>query len=127
MNDTAATTPEKERSPILMDCIVIGGCANGVLLREIRADAELIELRRPQHIKPLESPSQAFPEVHHEKDRYQVHAIHIVDFSKNGAVTLLGVATVEGRTLKWALEELIVGFVENTTMKMVQEGLIIRN
>ena len=38
-----------------MDVIVVGGCADGSLLNDVRMDAEFIELRRPDYIKPLAS------------------------------------------------------------------------
>ena len=45
-----------------MDCIVVGGVADGTLLRDVDMDAEYIELRRPEYIKPLAAPD-AQPDV----------------------------------------------------------------
>ena len=58
-----------------MDCLVIGGCANGQYLKNIRLDADVIELKRDIGLKPLASSIQKIPELIRESDQYEVHPI----------------------------------------------------
>ena len=114
------TQPEKTG----MDCIVIGGCASGLLLREIKMDATWIELKRPDHIKPLKSAFQDMPEIMHESDKYEVHPISLVNSSMPGRGHVFGIAVVEGKSLTWAFGELVKAHVENVTMKLRAANLV---
>lgn len=105
-----------------MDCIVVGGPANGVLMRGVRQDASFIELSRPDYIKPLASAFQKHPEIMKTKAVYEVHPVGLTD--SDGSAHLFGVAVVEGETLSWAFSQLVIGFVENVTQQLIADGLI---
>lgn len=108
------------------DCIVVGGCADGVLLNSIRMDAQKIELARPDYIKPLSSPNQDSPEVIKESDFYYVHPLGLKnDGEKDGH--LFGIAVVVGQSLTWAFSQLVIGYVENVTARLVKSGAIETN
>lgn len=109
-----------------MDCIVVGGPANGVLLKQIRQEATWIELARPDFIKPLESAFQKHPEVVKEKEKYEVHPIGLRN-TTDPETHIFGIAVVEGETLTWAFSQLVIGFVENVTQKLLADGLIQKN
>jgi hypothetical protein len=106
-----------------VDCIVVGGCANGVLLKAIRPDASWIELARPEYIKPLASAFQAMPEVAHESDKYEVHPLSFTN-AKGERPHLFCIAVVEGQSLTWAFSQLVIGYVENVTNKLMAANLI---
>ena len=106
-----------------MDCIVVGGPANGLLLRQIRPDAQMIELRRPDYIKPLESAFQAMPEVAHEQGRYEVHPLSLKNTNEHRP-HLFAIAVIEGQSLTWAFSQLVAGFVQDYTTRLVAEGLL---
>ena len=112
--------------PQTMATIVVGGCANGVLLQEVRTDAQWIELGRPDYIKPLESATQEMPEVVRETDRYEVHPLMLTD-SGDDRAHIYGIAVVEGQSLSWAFRTLVVGYVENVTNKLLAANLIATN
>lgn len=107
----------------LMDCIVVGGCANGLLLREIKQDAIWIELQRPDYIKPISSAAQKEPEVVSEKDVYEVHPIGLRNTDETGT-RIFGIAVVEGESLTWAFSQLTLSHIENTVNKLMAKGLI---
>lgn len=108
------------------DCIVVGGCADGVLLKAIRMDAQRIELSRPEHIKPIANSLQVNPEIIHEKDQYIVHPIGFRnDDDKRGQ--LFGIAVIEDQSLTWAFSQLVIAYVENVTARLVQSGAIVTN
>lgn len=107
----------------LMDCIVIGGCANGLLLREIQQDALWIELQRPDYIKPIANAAQKEPEVVSEKDIYEVHPIGLRNTDETGT-HIFGIAVIEGESLTWAFSQLALSHVENTVNKLMAKGLI---
>jgi len=109
-----------------MDCIIVGGCANGTVLQKIRADANWIELTRPDFIKPLEHSYQTVPEVINESDTYEVHPIALVNSEPRGAA-VFGIAVVEGESLTWAFTELAKGYCENVTTKLIAAGIVERH
>lgn len=109
-----------------MDCIIVGGCANGLLLKKIHMDAQWIELERPEHIKPLASSGQINPEIAKTSDRYEVHAIHLQNTEKRG-MAIFGIAVVEGKTLTWAFSQLCTAFVERVTQDLIRAGHIQTN
>jgi hypothetical protein len=106
-----------------MDCVVIGGCADGLLLRDLRVDAQMIELQRPDYIKPLASALQSNPEVIKQKDVYEVHPIGLRNTEESGPI-IFGIAVVADKSLTWAFSQLVISHVENTTNKLVNEGLV---
>lgn len=105
-------------SPLVMDCIVVGGAANGVLLRRVDAAAQRIELSRPDYVKPLTSARQTAPEVARLKDVYNVHPISLRN--DDGRTALFGIAVVDGQTLTWGFSELVKGFIENVTTEITR-------
>lgn len=105
-----------------MDAIVIGGCANGVVLQKIRMDASWIELKRPDYIKPLASAFEKMPEVVNESDKYEVHAIQLTNSNRHQAV--FGLCVVEGMSLTEAFSELCKSHVEVVTQRLMHAGLV---
>lgn len=118
---TAVKKPK--RVPPTMATVVVGGCADGVLINEMRTDAQWIELARPAYVKPLSSSIQKNPEVVKDSDKYEVHP---VSFTNTGDTRghVYGIAVVEGQTLTWAFTQLVIGYVENTTNELLAKGLI---
>ena len=115
-----------QQQPRIMDCIVVGGCADGTLLRQIDQDAQWIELKRPDYVKPLAHAAQAEPEVVNEKDVYEVHVIGLRNTDAPGS-TIFGIAVVEGESLTWAFSQLVISHVELTTHKLAEKGLIAKH
>ncbi len=110
-----------------MDCIVIGGCADGTILQKIRMDAQFINLKRPDYIKPVETPDQAIPDVVNESDDYEVHAISLVnsDASPGRARhAVFGLAVVAGMSLTDAFSELCKSHVEIVTQRLMRADLV---
>ncbi len=96
---------------VLMDCVVVGGCADGLLLRGVRADAKFIQLERPMSVKPLVHSLQKDPTIVYESDVYEVHPIHLVDSAPNAKPVLYGIAVVKSEQLTWAFNELLKNYV----------------
>jgi len=115
--------PSKRQVADGIDCIVVGGAANGTVLKKIRADAQFIELSRPEYIKPLKSSYQSTPDVVNESDEYEVHPIGLRN-TNSPQQTLFAIAVVKGKSLTWGFTQLVVGYVENETQKLVAEGII---
>lgn len=107
-----------------MDCIVVGGCATGVLMRNVRTDAQWISLKRPDYIKPIAQSNQDVPEVRHEEDTYEVHVISLVNSAVPDRGNVFGIAVVEGKSLTWAFSELVKGHVMNVTMRLRAANLM---
>ena len=117
------TRPTKPEVAAGMDCIVVGGPANGLILKKIRMDATWIELRRPEYIKPLASSFQDRPEIAHEKAKYEVHPLSLKN-SDEKRPAIFGIAVVEGQSLTWAFTQLVTGFVTDYTRQLLDEGII---
>ena len=105
----------------MMQGIVIGGVADGVIIPSMRADATFIELGRPTHLKPLAYAKQPAPEVAKETDVYQVCTLYI---DAGGPAPIpFGIVILEGTTVVHAFSELVKGFAENVQTKMTAELL----
>ena len=102
------------------DCIVVGGCADGVLLHDVRPTAGLIQLRRPEYLKPIGSPSDKEITAAFESDLYEIHPLSLQN-SDEEKPRLFAIAVVEGQTLSWAFSQLVIAFVEQATEKAVKE------
>ena len=101
----------KKQRIVLMDCMAIGGCADGVLLKGIRADAKFISLRRPVSVKPLTSVLQKQPDVVFEEDQYEIHPIQLVDSAPGSKPAIYGLAVVVPEQLTWAFNELLKRYI----------------
>jgi hypothetical protein len=99
-----------------MPCLIVGGCANGVILPSITADAQEIALRRPHYIKPLASTQQELPEVAHEMDHYIVHPLGLV--SDDGELHLYGIGVLVGVTLPDAIQRVFKAYVNESIMQL---------
>ena len=108
-------------APMFMDCIVVGGTADGLYLRRIRASATFVKLGRPDFIKPLESPKQAQPEVVKEESVYEVHPISLQNTHEKDIQHVFGIAVVEGKSLTWAFQQLVQSHAQMTVLKLQQE------
>ena len=102
-----------------MSCIVVGGEADGLLLESVDPTQSHMALSRPDHLKPLASSTQVQPEIATKEDVYVIHPIGLQN--DNGSRALFGIAVVEGQELSWAFSQLVIGFVENTTAKLLEE------
>lgn len=112
---------DKKTSPFQpIDCIVVGGAADGMLLKNILPNARFIELARPQSIKPLKTSDQQHVEVNKETEIYEVHIISLQN-TEERCPTLFSIAVVKGQSLTWAFSRLVIGYVENATQKMLDE------
>ncbi len=113
-----------EKMPPTMSMIAVGGCANGVLLENVRSDADRIVLSRPSHIKPIEASYQQHPEIAHEQDTYNVYPM-VAPSGPNSLGTFL-IAVIDGQTLMWALSKLVTNHVRMTTADLVAAGVLNR-
>lgn len=111
--------------PPTMECVVIGGCADGSYLRNVRSDAGSIRLARPKRIKPLTSSTQKALEVETEHDVYDVHLFDIpgavVGNPEQRARRIIGVAVVEGKTMEWAFKQLVLSYLEKSVREMQEQ------
>jgi hypothetical protein len=98
-------------APKFMQAIVIGGAANGMVIERMRVDAEIIELSRPEYIKPLAYSKQYTPDVKYECDKYHVCTIWLG--AGGPAMVPFGLVIVEGMTVVQAYSELVKGFARN--------------
>ncbi len=101
-----------------VDCIVVGGVADGVLMKIILG-AERIELSRPTHAKPLESSGQKMPEMALETDTYNVFYMQLP--TADDDYRPFAWAIVDGQTPAWAAKQLAVAYVQYSTQRMIEE------
>lgn len=115
----------KKISELKVDCVVVGGVANGVLIQDIDTNAQTIELTQPLYLKPLATSVQKQPEVAEAKDTYDIHWVELQNIAKQEKipqVSLFGIAVVEGKTLTWAFSELVKGFIQNSAQLEIKEA-----
>lgn len=115
----------KSGLPDLVPCLIIGGAADGAIM-PVKPEALYIELGRPTHIKPLAS-KNAQPEAAREKDVYLVHTFGVPSKpaeqpDKNPQV-LYAVAVLANRDIQWAMNELMVGYVQHVTNQHIAQNL----
>jgi hypothetical protein len=114
-------TPINRKAPdVTMQGIVIGGVANGVLIKSLKVGTELIELGRPTHAKPMESP-HADIEFAKETDRYCVNTFFLP--GEYDRILPFALVTLEGKTPSWAMTQLVKGFVLQATEELKKENL----
>ena len=101
-------------------CVVIGGCAHGTLIDRMHVDAERVELRRPEYVKPFTHSTQTTADVAHESDVYDIHTIMLAGDRKNNYDTF-ALAVIEGQSLSWAFSQLVIGYLANETSKLLNE------
>ncbi len=101
-----------------VDCLVMGGVADGVLCR-IQFGAERIELGRPTHLKPLESSGQAQPEAGKEADVYSILMTYWP--TETGQLYPLALAVIDGQSPAWAAGQLSVAYVKYSTDRLLDE------
>ena len=109
-----------------MPCIVVGGVADGVFLPEVDAEAEIIELSRPEYVKPLMTPGQEQPEVEKESGLYEVHPLGIAQDVVNygeARYTVYGIAVPEGTSLDDAIGILFTSYVQLRTNEEIAQRL----
>lgn len=116
------TPPDPPPMPLTMACLVMGGCADGAFLRSVEVGADRIELKRPLYKKPLASAVQKIPEIANESDEYKVHPF-VFESEREGTVTMMGLAVVAGRSLEWAMRQLLVSYVEKAAAEQRAAGL----
>ena len=109
-----------------MDCIVVGGPAGGVILKDVRPDAQWIELKRPDYIKPLSASYQKRPEYAMTSAKYEIHPISLVNTGEHKP-NLFAIGVVEGCSLTWAMEQLVKGYCQDLTRQLLDEGIITKN
>jgi len=104
-------TPELT-PPNFIECLVIGGIADGVYLRNVRADADIIQLSRPTHVKPLATSEQKQPEIAKEMEAYRVYTL-MLD-GPNDSAQLLGFAIPIDISLAQAFSRIVVSYVKQS-------------
>lgn len=112
-----------DASPQTMNCIVVGGVANGMYLRDIRANATFIRLGRPEHVRPLTSPQQKEISVKKEESVYEVHPIGLINSNEPGKTHLVGIAVDESKSLTWAFMQLVLSHIQKVTHELREEAL----
>ena len=105
----------------MMQAIVIGGAAHGMIIQSMRADATRIELRRPDYIKPLASPGQQHIETEDIFDEYEVCTIFLTGDNPEVPVPF-GLVIESGKTVVWAMSELVKGFAQNVADLIAQRN-----
>lgn len=98
-------------------CLFVGGVADG-LCTKIRADADVVELKRPTHIKPLESKHQAEPEIAKESSKYYIARIAL---PFNDDIVLVGLGVLDSESPGWALRELYQAYQRDALTKNQSE------
>lgn len=99
-------------------CLFMGGSADGLCV-PIREDADVIEIGRPTHVKPLESSHQAEPEIMKDSSIYHVAKMML---PWNDAYVQVGVGIVEGETPGWAIRELFHAYQRQAMEKLKEEN-----
>ena len=107
-----------------IDVIVVGGVAGGQVLTGVRADAQFFALRRPEHIKPLESSGQINPELAYDEQTYELYVMELHNSDDPHKPGVIGIAVVEGQQLTWAMTQLIIAYCEKITAEHIQAGRI---
>lgn len=118
------TPPDGVTAPDYVPCLIIGGVADGIVIPQMRSDADVILLQRPSHIKPLASSDQAQPEVAKEADRYRVHTMYVEDDLHPGDLFWFAVATLLDVPLPRALGELFIAYTRHVTNRLIAEGRV---
>lgn len=109
MNTPESTQP---KHPDTIECLVVGGVADGVYLRNVRADADVIRLSRPMYVKPLASSTQNQPDVAKEMEDYRVWTL-LLD-GPNDTDFVLGFAVPVNTSLAEAFSQIVVKYVKQT-------------
>jgi hypothetical protein len=115
---------EKFDAPLAMPCVVVGGCADGVMIPRMLAGANFVVLSRPDHIKPLAISTQTVPEVAHAEDEYEVHVMSLTNSDRPTEGVLFGIAVIKGQSLVWAFTKLLGGYSESVARKLLAAGLM---
>lgn len=102
-----------------VDCIVIGGVADGVLMT-VKQGARIIELSAPDFVKPLTSPNQREPEIARTRTRYNIFYMGLPTI--NGVMKPFAWAIEEGKSPAWAAKQLAIAYVKYSTEKMKAEA-----
>jgi len=104
-----------------MDCIVVGGAADGTLLRDVRVDAELIELGQDSHVKPVETPHAA-AKVERDTANYRVHVLELENAPQTPKA-LFGIAVPTDKTLTYAFSQLVIQYVQSSTDRLIKKAM----
>lgn len=120
-HDGTVTSINSHKPPPMMQGIVVGGVANGVLIQSMQVAADIVELGRPTHAKPLESKHQTDIEFAEETDIYNVNVMHFP--GPEGLSVPFGLAILDGQTPAWAMTQLVKAFVIHATDELKQETL----
>ena len=106
-------TPESTL-PDTIECLVVGGVADGVYLRGVRADADIIRLSRPTYLKPLATPDQKNPEAAKEMEDYQVRTF-LLD-GPHGTDFIIGLAMPVNKSLAETFSLLVTKYVQQSVI-----------
>lgn len=115
------TIPRGSEPPLTMQAVVIGGVANGMIIKSMLADAERIELAAPDYVKPLAYSKQETADVEMKRDVYEVCTIFLS--GSQGAPIPFGLCVLTGRSLAWAFSEMVKGFAKNVINELSAENL----
>ena len=109
----------------LIDCLVVGGIADGAFLRGMRADANIIQLSRPTHLKPLATPDQQNPEAAKETEDYRVMTL-MLD-GPDDSNYILGIAIPVTSSMAEAFGTIVVKYVKQTLEDVRQDEPMIQH
>jgi hypothetical protein len=102
-----------EDTEMMMDCLVIGGVADGVRMR-ILFGAETVELGQPTHAKVIDKPDfEADIEFEKKKDVYNILTLHLP--TATGQVYPFALAIVDGHDPMWAAKQIMTAYVMQST------------
>ena len=114
---TEENNPDEE----LMDILVIGGIADGLFIRGIPTHVRGIQLRRPEFVKPLTSPTQQQPEIAKETQDYYIYQFGC-DTDKEDESITVGFATPMESNMYEAFKALAVRYVHETVSKLMDDN-----
>lgn len=121
LDGTIPTEPAPPPPPKWMQAIVIGGAANGMIIKQMLVEAESIQLSRPEYLKPLAYSKQEQVEAEYIRDTYNVATLWL-DNATDYPVPF-GLVIHESMTVLQAYSELVRGFSENVIMQLAAENL----
>ena len=107
--------------PQTVDCIVIGGVADGLTVKNVRSNADYIRLSRPTAIKPLARSDQTQPEIEKETDIYKLHVL-VLQEKWEDQPQAYGLLIEKSQTLPWGFERLLIHYAKSRVEQLREEN-----
>ncbi len=111
----------KKSMPKTMNCVVVGGVADGLFIKNVVVGKGFIEMSRPTHVKPLESSSQQDIQVDKESDVYEIHPIKLTN--SDNSEFIYGICVVQGQSLTWAFDQLFLSHMQKAAAMLREQAL----